>query len=200
MAGETRHQSGFDGARRAKEWLEATTRVQVPWVVPEPYAVCKLTFHWADTDSTTFSYDLGGRLIGEDLEGQEFLAEVKNYKGASDQAELYVEYLAKCYRAYQERPDRCDNFMWITWAPFSVTKWQKLCSCDEVLEAVVRHRDRALGEPDLTKAHIAVDKSCCDEVANRLWIIVLSERQESLVVTRQHRGVIQMVRATGYGG
>lgn len=193
------HQSGFDGARRAKEWLEATTRVQVPWVVPEPHAVRKLTFHWADAGRTTFSYDIGGRFMGEDLEAQEFVAEVKNYKGAGDQSELYVAYLAKCYRAYQERDDRCDNFMWITWAPFSVKKWQQLCSCEEVFEAVVRHREKALGEPDLAKAQAAVDKSCCEEVARRLWIIVLSERQESLVVTREHRGIIEKARVTGNG-
>ena len=48
MSGEATHAKGADGARRAKAWLEATTRVNVHWVNPDPVAVEKLTFSWAD--------------------------------------------------------------------------------------------------------------------------------------------------------
>jgi len=155
------------------------------------YALPKLTFPWAGSTGATFSYDLGGLLIGDELDGQEFLAEVKYYKQVGRQAEMYDEYLAKCYRAYELRPDRCNNFMWITWCPFSISKWQNLLSCDEVFAAVVRHGALALGEPDPTKAPAIVDRSRCDDVAQRLWLIVLSDKQEALVVSREHRRIIQ---------
>src|SRR4051794_36719201 len=80
-----------------------------------PDAVDKLTFPWSD--GRTFSFDLGGVLRGADIHGQEFLAEIKNYSAASDQGNLYTEYLAKCYRAFQEMPARCDHFMWLTRHP-----------------------------------------------------------------------------------
>jgi hypothetical protein len=52
----------------------------VQWVNPEPVAVKKLTFSWAD--NTTFSFDLAGILRGEEVEGQEFFAECKKYQDA----------------------------------------------------------------------------------------------------------------------
>lgn len=191
MSGEELHEKGREGAKRAKEWLEATTRVNVPWVNPNQYAINKLSFSWANR-APDFSFDLGGLLLGDGLNGQMFLAEVKFYlSGASDQGTLYREYLAKCYRAYVSRPERCDNFMWITWTPFLVSKWSALCSAKEVESAVVEHRERALNVTDETQAHAAIDLEACTKVADRLWLIVLSERQEQLVISKQHRGLIQ---------
>ena len=132
MPGESLHEVGRDGAIRAKRWLEATTRVDVPWVNPDH--VAKLSFPWIGKG--TFSFDLGGTLRGGDVHGQEFFAEVKRYTNASDQGSLYREYLAKCYCAYQCSPARCDHFMWITWHPFSVTRWTRLCTAKEVEDAV----------------------------------------------------------------
>ena len=201
MSGEELHDKGREGARRAKEWLEATTRVNVYWVNPEPHAVRKLTFSWAD-DSTEFSFDLGGVLMGDELQGEEFLAEVKFYPaGAGDQGTLYRTYLAKCYRAYVTRPERCDNFMWVTWAPFSVTKWADLCSSKEVEGAVLECREHSLAVADEEEAAARLDRNVCAAVADRLWLIVLSERQEQLVVSIGHRALIQAhVVAGGDGG
>jgi len=192
MTGEETQEKGRKGAHRAKEWLEATTRVSVHWVNPEPYSVAKLSFTWAN-GAPDFSFDLGGVLMGDELAGQEFLAEVKFYPiaGASDQGTLYREYLAKCYRAFVTRPDRCNNFMWITWAPFLVTKWTELCSPKEVKSAVIEHCERTLNIIDETEASSAVDLGVCTMVAEKLWLIVLSERQEQLVISREHRGLIQ---------
>lgn len=77
MAGEELHAKGADGVRRAKYWLEGTTRAKVPWTTPE--SANKLTFSWAT--GAEFSFDLRGYLRGEDLEGREFFAECKNYSG-----------------------------------------------------------------------------------------------------------------------
>ena len=192
VSGEATHAKGADGARRAKSWLGATTRVNAHWVNPQPVAVRKLTFYWVDR--TSFSFDLGGVLIGGEYEAQEFLAVCKKYSKPQDQGTAYVDYLAKCYRASVTNPDRCDNFMWITWAPFSVGKWDRLCSADEVEEAVKLHRARAVGDG------AEVDPKLCRTVAERLWLIVLSDRQESLVITPAHRALITAERVRGGSG
>lgn len=189
MSGEQIQAKGADGARRAKLWLEATTRANVPWVNPHSVAVPKLTFEWVD--SGTFSFDIGGTLLGGEVDGQEFLGECKMYENAFDQNKLYNEYLAKCYVARLRRPDRCDNFMWITWSPFATTTWSELVSFERVSKAVVKESTRALGANG-KDASDRLDEQLCKDVASRLWIIVLSERQEKhLVLSPEHQGVIR---------
>ena len=191
MSGEQAHEKGREGARRAKEWLDATTRVNAMYVNPNPLAVNKLTFPRGNPEAEPFSFDLGGFLLGGEIDGEEFLAESKFYASHGDQGTAYVKYLAQCYCAYGHRPERCDNFMWITWAPFLVTKWPDLCTPDYVKSAVLTHCERALNEIDSSAAADLVDDTICEAVARRLWIIVLSERQETLVISKDHRAVIQ---------
>ncbi|MEU0391114.1 hypothetical protein [Streptomyces chartreusis] len=189
MSGELLHSKGEEGARRAKHWLDSTTRANARWVNPNPIAIPKLTFQWAD--GSNFSFDLGGLLIGGEFEGQEFLVESKFYETPGHQGEMYIEYLAKCYRAFDTRPDRCDNFMWITWHPFSLRKWSKLCSVDEVKSAAITHHSKCLGCVDQTSAEELVDDEICKAVADRLWLILLSKRQEELVISKKHLGWIR---------
>lgn len=62
-------------------------------------------FPMGGQQSAAFSYDLGGLLRRGDLEGQNFYAEVKNYRNhRNHQADEYVEYLAKSYCTYKARP------------------------------------------------------------------------------------------------
>lgn len=189
MTGEETHELGREGARRAKAWLEATTRAQVHWLNPE--AAVKLSFDW--TAGGTFSFDLGGILRGEDLDKKEFFAESKFYRNPGDQGSLYNEYLAKCYRAYELRPDRCDVFMWITWSPFSMTRWGDLRTEAMVKECVERESQRVLGSNG-----DAVSETHCREVSERLWLLVLSEHHEKLVPTRDHRAIVEahIIRAS----
>lgn len=192
MSGEEEHEKGREGARRAKEWLEATTRVNACWVNPDKLAVGKLTFSWAAGTRKPFSYDLGGLLRRGELEGQNFYAEVKSYTNASNhQAAEYMEYLAKSYCAYLASPQYCDSFMWITWHPFSQNRWSSLCSPETVLEAVLKHRLDTVGVPDEDEARKLVNNDACAAVAERLWLIVLSDRQEKLTVSAEHRGLIE---------
>jgi len=191
VQGEGSHDKGRDGARRAKRWLEATTRANVPWVNPHPVAVKKLTFSWVDSGEHTFSFDLGGMFIGGDVADQEFLVECKNYENASHQNSLYNEFLAKCYVANQQRPDRCDNFMWITWSAFATTSWSDLTTTSRVRNSVITECRRALGV-EASDAGSKIDDALCEEVAKKLWVIVLSDRQEKhLVLTAEHQGLIR---------
>lgn len=187
--GEQAHATGADGARRAKLWLEATTRANVTWVNPDPTAIPKLQFPWSD--GSHFSFDLGGTLVGGAVDGQEFLAECKNYSNANDQNSMYDEYLAKCYCALRHRPERCDNFLWVTWAAFATTTWSQLTTSARVVQAVSRWSVKALGVPR-PQAAAAIDEAHCEAVASRLWIIVLSKRQEEhLVLPPEHQALIR---------
>ncbi len=187
--GEQQHFKGQDGAQRAKRWLEATTRADVAWVNPDRVAVRKLTFKW--TSGGTFSYDIGGLLLGGDYDGEEFLAECKNYTKARDQNQMYNEYLAKNYLALQSQPSRCDHFMWITWSAFATNSWDELCTTDRVRGAVLGESERALGVP-AAEASSKINFDLCDEVAKRLWLIVLSEKQERhLILSPEHQGLIR---------
>jgi hypothetical protein len=191
VEGEAAHDKGRDGARRAKRWLEATTRANVPWVNPHPVAKKKLTFSWVDPTAHRFSFDLGGMFIGGEVADQEFLVECKNHDNAGNQNGLYNEFLAKCYVALQQRPDRCDNFMWITWSAFATKTWSELTSATRVRGSVLAECRRALGV-EASDAESKIDDALCNEVAKKLWVIVLSDRQEKhLVLTAEHQGLIR---------
>jgi hypothetical protein len=119
------------------------------------------------------------------------LAECKKYENASDQSKLYSEYLAKCYVVRLKRPDRGDNFIWITWSAFGTTNWSQLLSPELVSKAVLKYPKLALGVPEADAA-AELDEQLCKDVASRLWIIVLSEKQEKhLVLSPEHQGLIR---------
>lgn len=197
MPGESEHLKGADGAQRAKRWLELTTRVNVHWVNPDPIAVKKLSFSMPNGSS--FSYDIGGVMRGGDLESSEFFAEVKKYKDAADQPTMYDEFLAKSYRAYSIRPERCDNFMWITWAPFSATSWSKHTSIEKIKAATEKYpKYNFLAEDE--KYEILINDDTVKAVSERLWIIVLSDKQvENLSMSDSDLGIIRM-HESGNGG
>ena len=104
MFAEEAHEAGAEGVRKAKRWLDATTRVQARWIFPEEAAQEKLKFQWAN--GSTFVFDLGGIFSASGpLANQTFMAEVKNYSAVGSQGTMYTEYLARCYRARQTRAD-----------------------------------------------------------------------------------------------
>ncbi|MHC3368736.1 hypothetical protein ACYAFX_16530 [Rhodococcus aetherivorans] len=142
MAGETEQLKGREGALLAKKWLERTTRVKVPWVNPDEVAVPKLTFDKVhqENNSNSFSFDFGGHFRGEEIDGQQFLAECKTYKSSQDQGTHYSEFLAKCYRVVSLNNPFSDNFLWVSFAPFNVTVWDKQTGEEAVRKAVIKER------------------------------------------------------------
>lgn len=174
MSGEEHQEKGRSGARRAKVWLESTTRVSAQWENPVGPAARKLGFVWAD--GTTFSFDLGGIMLGGDWNGENFFAEVKNQ--ATGVGDDYREFVAKALRAVRSEPARCDHFMYISWAPFLVTSWSTLgtwafvrkCALDEEFARRI-FGDDVPDEKDLE----FVDQ--CKAVADKLWLIILTDKQ-----------------------
>lgn len=187
MAGETTHGIGSDGVERAKTWLEKTGRVQVNFTVYEVRDTRLLTF--PNTTGGEFSFDMCGVLDLDEGKGY-FYGEVKKYSDVGSQPQDYKEYLAKCYRAVSLH-DRPYHFMWITWHPFSQNRWSKLCDAEEVRQAVNLHKTKYCGDD------VEIDIDRCDQLAARLWLIVLSDRQEGLCMSDEMLGELKKAAVRG---
>lgn len=154
-----------------------------------PSCAKKLTRKWP-YGGQTFSFDLGGSMRGEPFQSDQFCAEVKNYQSSGDQGTHFFEFLAKCYVAQSEEYLFGDHYMWITWAPFLVTSWAQLSSPEKVEEGVIQHRERIFGTPSEEEARRQIDASVVKGVAERIWLIVLSEKQEKLLPLKEWRGIV----------
>ena len=173
-SGEEIQRKGEEGAHRAKRWLERTLRAKVQWVNPDRTAV------------------------------KNFFAEVKNYSSASDQSSMFTDFLAKCYVARKEDPKFTDVFLWITWSPFRVTKWNQLHSPEEIKKAILdkRNRLRSLNISDTQEAEKALsqEEEFLNSLSKDIWLLVLSKEQEDfLTISREEMGVIAQYR-TGKEG
>lgn len=183
-AGEKQHEAGKDGVRRVKRWLESTTRFSVPWDVygsPNQTTVKLLS-------GAAKGYDIAGNLIGEDGKaGPRFYGEVKNYRAVSDQPELYQEYLAYSYSAAVEATssdhDPGIEFMWVTWHPFSQSKFLQLCDAGEIEQACVRHDEYLAGR--------AFNHAFAETLARRLWLLIVNPRQEEMMMSRAFLGEVR---------
>lgn len=179
LTGEQIQQLGEAGSQRAKRWLESTCRAEVKWNNPH-LGVKKLQFQKAGADAASdaqadfFSFDLGGSLLGGDVDGEMFLAECKKYQSANDQGTHYRRFLAGCYRVERDFGNIYDHFLWITWAPFLVNSWDKIVKADYVKESIESAADCtyiALGDDEFAD-------ETADAVASKLLIVVLSDAQE----------------------
>jgi hypothetical protein len=188
VAGEEPQKLGDSGLQRAKQWLDASTRVKGSYTQTDyPYAEL-LHFPWPKGSREPFSFDLGGTFRGEVLEGQSFVAEVKNYKAESNLPVHFRNFLAKCYVALGHRPKACDNFLWISWAPFQAKVWDRHATAENVRKAVL-HPDNiesVFGVTDQSDALQQLDAERTVKVADRVWLITLCTQQERLVLTTEH--------------
>lgn len=157
-----------------------------------------MTFKWPHGPGH-YSYDIGGMLHGGDIDGDIFAAECKKYTNShNNQGSEYREFLAKCYSTDLATPAYHNHYMWITWHPFSVSDWATLTSEEYVKRSVLKERARVLGIDDESKAETAVNADLVRGVSAKLWVWVLSDRQESLVITPENRKLIYGQAAEDY--
>ncbi|MFB7600577.1 hypothetical protein [Streptomyces sp. NPDC056160] len=190
VVGEDAQLKGFSGARRAKQWLESTMRVRGAYAnTDSPSCGRRLTVSWPH-GGRTFSFDLGGSMRGEPYHHDSFCAEIKNYSQPGDQGVQFDAFLAKCYVAAQLGHHLSDHFMWITWAPFRVNSWSTLNSPDQVEAAVLQHSQQIFNTTDTDQARQQIDRALAASVAKRLWLIVLSDKQETLVPLKDWQAIV----------
>jgi hypothetical protein len=198
--GEDAHVKGSEGVRRAKQWLESTMRVSWVWVNSDnPVSKQRLVYSWPGDTKRTFSFDLGGVMRAGEFDGHQFSAEVKCYSKEHKQPEMYRRFLAQCYVALAERPYLCDHLMWITWAPFNSSVWHEHCTEGKVRQAVIEHRHLVLGTESADEATTLIDDERVKAVADRLWLIVITEKQERLLPLLEWQAVIEAVIRKGQG-
>ncbi|HEY1915530.1 MAG TPA: hypothetical protein VGH27_08140 [Streptosporangiaceae bacterium] len=157
-----------------------------------------LRFEWPYPQgrSRSFSFDMAGNFRGDPFDGQSFLAEVKKYKAENDLPAHFRDFLAKCYVALGERPRLCDNFLWISWAPFHASKWDQHATPGNVRSSIINEINckRVLGVDNESDAALKLDVERMVDVARRVWLITLSDQQEKLVLTEDHYGeVIKLI-------
>jgi hypothetical protein len=195
MPGEAMHQKGADGARRAKTWLDATTRTRASWTNEDTVAAGRLTFNWPHGDQNEFSFDVGGILFDAPFDNHQFVAEVKNYSGDGLGPD-FDDFLAKCYFVARDHPKLANQFMFITWHPFRIKTWTQLTNRESVVNGCMtaKNRKRLLGTDDQAEAQKALDQDVIDELCGALWLFVLSEKQEQLLISLEDRALIVQER------
>lgn len=188
MAGEDAHDSGRLGVQKAKRWLERTTRVDQSWTNQDRGLKELLSFEWPNRSTKPFTFDLGGTFRGEPMDGQTFVAEVKHYRAENNLPDHFRSFLAKCYVALGSHPDRCDNFLWISWAPFQARQWDSHTSVASVKAALnhAENRSRCLVGADNEDVNTQWDEGRLASVSQRVWLVTMSDRQCELVPTKEH--------------
>ena len=193
--GEILHELGKAGARRAKVWLDSTTRIESSWSVYDSFGKNRLTYPWPH-GGKSYSYDLGGVFHGGDLHQQSFLVECKKYSNPG-QGGHFDKFLAQSYALLTTYPMLGDHFVWITWHPFRITTWSELYSEDKIVEAILAERERVFGldatsDDEVVKA--LIDRDAVATLARTCWVIVLSDKQETLVISREDRAEVMRLR------
>lgn len=190
MPGEDNPRKGDDGARRAKRWLDATTRTRASWTNEEAVNAGRLEWDWPYGGSS-FSLDIGGLLIGDPFDYHAFAAEVKNYSGDSLGGH-FDDFLAKCFVVAKHHSKDIQQFMFMTWHPFRVKSWTKLCTKDAITAGIKTSAKRVYGtdSDEAVDSALTADADIIADLADRLWLVVLSEKQEQLLISDADRKII----------
>lgn len=196
--GEDAQDTGRDGLHAAKVWLDRTTRASV-YTHRDRGFRSLLEFQWPHGNG--FSFDIGGQFRGGDLDNQSFLGEVKNYRYESDLGSHFQKFLAECYVALEVSPNNCDHFLWISWAPFQARAWHLHCTAANVVKSLEHeaNRERVFGTNQLSEVQASLDHDRAYKVAERVWLLTLSRKQEDLVLLDEHYGEVVKLMAQDGG-
>jgi hypothetical protein len=97
--------------------------------------------------------------------------------------------LAEAYSAtLYEKKVRGDvgwEFAWVTTHPFDQTKWPEVHAYPAI-EQALRANPEVLGDPDDKDFNIEdyLDTDLLRQVADRIWLLVISEKQDTLSLTQ----------------
>ena len=115
--------------------------------------------------------------------------ESKRYKTVGGQAAAFEEFLAVAYsttaREIETVGDTRREYMWVTYHPFSLTKWSKLTKKATIRKALEKHPQFAGRRPgaDAEGDYREIDEDVLDLLSQRLWVLVFSQKQEKLMLS-----------------
>lgn len=193
MAKETAQRLGYEGLYEIKEWLEATTRYAFTYTAWDSEPMCTREC----PDGTKKTLDLEGNTLGAPGERPRPVSvECKKYTTVGGQADGYREFLAVAYantvhtmNSIGEDAER--EFLWVTYHPFSQTKWKKLLTVKHLKECVKKY-------PDLLDG-VAPDDDVLAAVAQRIGVMVVGQRQVDLRLSKDEAGLaLYHLRKEGY--
>lgn len=193
MAKETAHRIGHEGLHEIKEWLEGTTRFAFSYTVWDSEPMCTLEC----PDGTKKALDLEGSTVGKpDERPRPVSVECKKYTGVGGQAEDYREFLAVAYANTvhtidSKGGDAEREFLWVTYHPFSQTKWSELLTMTHLRGCVEEFKTLLDGAK--------IDDDLLAKVAQRISVVVVGQRQVNLRLTKDEAGLaLYHLRKEGY--
>jgi hypothetical protein len=182
MVAEEAQELGRDGVLAVKQWLESTTHVNFDFMVYDNQAKCTLE----NLSAKPKRFDLEGRFL--EKKARALSVESKHYKTVGGQAAGFQEFLAIAYsttaRELETIGDTRREYMWVTYHPFAQTLWPKLTKKGNIrkaLENYPRFLGQAPNEPEGT--YRDVNEDVVDLLADRLWVLVFSHKQEKLMLS-----------------
>jgi hypothetical protein len=176
MAREGTQKAGFDGTDFTKRWLESTTWVELPFDAYDNEVYCTPEI----LDGTVQGFDLFG-YIHTKPKRTPLYVESKNVNSVGGkQGAEFVEFLANAYsvtaRTLQKyKVDSRSEFMFVTRQPFNSTTWSDHLEPSSIKKALETHSHKLNNE--------AIDDDLLKKVSDRLWLLVVHEKQERLMLT-----------------
>lgn len=186
MGKETAHKTGEDGVDLTQRFLESTTWIELPLNVYDNAPACSLQ----RLDGTYQAWDLVGVIHPSKTAKQRPLYvenKALNTESGSQPA-WYWEFLADAYSHtalnLKNKLDTRAEFMYVTKHPFEQTSWAELTSAGRIKKAVTEKYPGVLGSEEF-------DHDIASVVSERLWLIVLHDRQAELMLTASELAQIE---------
>ncbi|KAA1397780.1 hypothetical protein [Aeromicrobium ginsengisoli] len=179
MPREGTQEDGRDGVALTKRWLEATTFVEFPWNSYENEEMCYVD-HLSKKGDAFKCFDLVGNFLGDDRQPI-----VVENKAVNTDNGLYAEFLEFVAIAYSStvleiekyKKDKAREFMWVTTLPFNLENWPKFHTAAQVLKGLTKYPEYLDGRE--------IDPLMAQQVADRIWVLVLNIKQERLSLTHE---------------
>lgn len=169
MPDEEVQELGREGVGMVKAWLESTTWMRLSMNAYQDGARCSVAYAGGRK-----KFDLRGELLGNKSQRAKVWVECKRYSGEGAQHREFRRFLAIAYaytkKQIEELGDCNDEFLWVTSHPFFVSGWSDLIGENKLREAVEDslHKDVTDG---------IYDPSIGQELSQRIWLLVWSEKQ-----------------------
>lgn len=186
---EEAQENGRKGVFKTKTWLESTTHIQLPFDVYGFTSMCTVTLLNEDVQA----FDLKGIIH---TRGVPLFVENKAYTATGGQAKAFDDFLAIAYSSTAKEIARVSDwkaeFMWVTTHPFSLNNWSTLTTRERMAKALKKDTTNVLNGQE-------VDEGLLTTVANRIWLLVLSERQHELTLSATELHTVQSALVTTRG-